>query len=127
MSDYDTMSTVEMTRDELLSLEDRSAGLGYDRKPGHRFRCDFNICSGPPPRWVVGVFVLDEEMKARHLESSKLLEEAGWSDPFRSLGDRQFVRTKFKRVVITDGQAPEHTLGELQGLVAWAKGMVGAS
>lgn len=107
---YDTYPTIEMTRAELLALEDRSAGLGFDRVPGHRFRCDFNVYSGSPPRWVVGCFYVDKA------NVEKLDKDSPY--PFPNLA---FVKTRFERVVFTDGPAPKHTLGELRKLIAWAR------
>ena len=103
MTDYDSYPVIEMTRAELMELEDRSACVGPDRPIGHRFRADYNHLLSGPSRWVVGTFCVDEKHKAMCLKATAD-GFADWSNP------RLWTVTGHQRVVITDGPAPKTNL-----------------
>ncbi len=119
MIDYDNLPVIEMKRAWFTVLEDRSNFLGPDQTPGHRFRCNLNMY-GDTPRWVVGTFVVDEAKKAETLKRRDEYKKDPWSPtlPAEKLyPDYDFIKTRWERVVFTDGPAPEHTIEEMQRLI----------
>lgn len=121
MIDYDNLPVIEMKRAWFMDLEDRSNFLGLDREPGHRFRCNLNVFCPfvSTPCWIVGTFYVDEEAKAKTLRNREGHAEHSWGGitPEDLYPDRDFIKTRWERVVFTDGPAPEHTIEEMLGLV----------
>jgi len=121
---YDNLPEIEMKRAWFMALEDRSSCIGPDRPVLHRFRCNLDVCNlnrlGDSPRWIVGTFFIDEEAKAETLKCREKYREDPWGKDLsaeRIYPDHDFIKTRWERVVFTDGAIPEHSITELLGQV----------